>query len=186
MTDAPTPMTSHRPYLLRALYEWIADNGMTPHLLVDATRADVRVPMSAVKDGRIVLNVAERAVSGLAMDNELIRFSARFGGVSQAVSVPVGAVLAIYARETGQGMALPDEAVGEGAPAAAGDEPESARPTLSAVPSEPEGEAGRSVGETPAEAKPVEPADDNDGDDDPGDGPHRPEPRRGPHLRVVK
>ena len=174
MTDAPTPMTSHRPYLLRALYEWIADNGMTPHLLVDATRADVRVPMSAVKDGRIVLNVAERAVSGLAMDNELIRFSARFGGVSQAVSVPVGAVLAIYARETGQGMALPDEAVGEGVTAEAGDEPASARPTLSAVPSEPEGGS--------EDAKP----DDNGGDDDPGDGPDRPEPRRGPHLRVVK
>ena len=92
MSDAPR-MSSHRPYLLRALYEWIADNGMTPHLLVDATRADVQVPKGAVKDGRIVLNIADRAVSGLEMSNELIRFSARFGGVSQTVSVPVGAVL---------------------------------------------------------------------------------------------
>ena len=74
-------MTSHRPYLLRALYEWIADNGMTPHLLVDATRPHVQVPTHAVKDGRIVLNVAERAVAGLQMTNEVIRFSARFGGV---------------------------------------------------------------------------------------------------------
>src|SRR5690554_4476627 len=102
-------MTSHRPYLLRALYEWIADNGMTPHLLVDATRAGVRVPAHTVKDGRVVLNVAERAVARLAMDNEAVSFTARFGGVSQAVLVPVGAVLAIYARETGQGMALPEE-----------------------------------------------------------------------------
>ena len=107
-------MTSHRPYLLRALYEWIADNGMTPHLLVDATRPHVQVPTHAVKDGRIVLNVAERAVAGLQMTNEVIRFSARFGGVSHPVSVPVGAVLAIYARETGQGMALPDEALASG------------------------------------------------------------------------
>nr|WP_310061255.1 ClpXP protease specificity-enhancing factor [Lysobacter niastensis] len=107
-------MTSHRPYLLRALYEWIADNGMTPHLLVDATRPAVQVPMHAVKDGKIVLNIAERAVSHLEMGNDTIRFSARFGGVSHPVSVPVGAVLAIYARETGQGMALPDEALASG------------------------------------------------------------------------
>ena len=117
MTDEPVSMTSHRPYLLRALYEWIADNGMTPHLLVDATRPEVRVPVGAVKDGRIVLNVADRAVSGLEMTNDLIRFSARFGGVSQSVSVPVGAVLAIYARETGQGMALPPEENGQAGPA---------------------------------------------------------------------
>ena len=118
MTDEPVSMTSHRPYLLRALYEWIADNGMTPHLLVDATRPEVRVPVGAVKDGRIVLNVADRAVSGLEMTNDLIRFSARFGGVSQSVSVPVGAVLAIYARETGQGMALPPEDGTPGGPEA--------------------------------------------------------------------
>ncbi|MGH8073301.1 MAG: ClpXP protease specificity-enhancing factor [Lysobacter sp.] len=182
MTDAPTPMTSHRPYLLRALYEWIADNGMTPHLLVDATRPEVRVPMSAVKDGRIVLNVAERAVSGLAMDNELIRFSARFGGVSQAVSVPVGAVLAIYARETGQGMALPDEVAGDNEPAMSDEGPGNTRPTLSAVPSESTDEARPSPESAPVEARS---SGDND-DDDPGDGPDRPEPRRGPHLRVVK
>lgn len=109
MSAESSAMTSHRPYLLRALYEWIADNGMTPHLLVDATRSGVQVPMFAVKDGRIVLNVAERAVAKLEMSNEHVRFSARFGGVSHAVSVPISAVLAIYARETGQGMALPEE-----------------------------------------------------------------------------
>ena len=110
MSDAPAPrMTSHRPYLLRALYEWIADNDMTPHLLVDATRPGVRVPAHTVKDGKVVLNIAARAVAHLDMDNDAVAFTARFGGVSHAVIVPVDAVLAIYARETGQGMALPDD-----------------------------------------------------------------------------
>jgi stringent starvation protein B len=107
--EAAPRMTSHRPYLLRALYEWIADNGMTPHLLVDATRPGVRVPAHTVKDGKVVLNIAARAVAHLDMDNDAVAFTARFGGVSHAVIVPVDAVLAIYARETGQGMALPDD-----------------------------------------------------------------------------
>ncbi len=157
-------MTSHRPYLLRALYEWIADNGMTPHLLVDATRPSVQVPTHAVKDGKIVLNVAARAVSHLEMGNDVIRFSARFGGVSHPVSVPVGAVLAIYARETGQGMALPEDASLEEAELEqeqGGESAEPGAPVLSAVPSEPSPE----------------------GDDD---GPHTPTPRRGGHLRIVK
>lgn len=114
MSDAPPAMTSHRPYLLRALYEWIADNGMTPHVLVDATHAGVRVPPHTVKDGKVVLNIADRAVAKLELDNESVRFTARFGGVSQPVVVPVGAVLAIYARETGQGMALPEDIAGSG------------------------------------------------------------------------
>ena len=112
MTDGPAPgMTSRRPYLLRAMYEWIADNGMTPHLLVDASRPGVRVPAFAVNDGKVVLNVADRAVGALDMGNDEISFTARFGGVSHQVRVPIGAVLLIYARETSQGMALPDEAV---------------------------------------------------------------------------
>lgn len=168
MMEDESPMTSHRPYLLRALYEWIADNGMTPHLLVDATRPGVHVPQQAVKEGRIVLNVAQRAVSALEMSNEMISFSARFGGVSQSVSVPVGAVLAIYARETGQGMALPDDIAdegGEGRPTSAAED----RPNLSAVPDSADDGAG--------------PDADGDGDDD---GPDDPAPRRGGHLRIVK
>lgn len=162
MSESSATMTSHRPYLLRALYEWIADNGMTPHLLVDAMRPAVQVPAHAVKEGKIVLNVAARAVSHLEMGNDFIRFSARFGGVSHPVSVPVGAVLAIYARETGQGMALPEDAsLEETALDEAPEQPESASPPqLSAVPSDPP-----------------------DGDDD---GPHTPTPRRGGHLRIVK
>ena len=114
-------MTSQRPYLLRALYECIADNGMTPHVLVDARMQGVRVPTHAVQDGRIVLNIAERAVAKLDMSNESLSFSARFGGVSQAVVVPLEAVIAIYARETGQGMALPDEPRADAAPQGQGD-----------------------------------------------------------------
>lgn len=157
-------MTSHRPYLLRALYEWIADNGMTPHLLVDATRPTVQVPRSAVKDGKIVLNVAERAVQRLEMGNDVIQFSARFGGVSQSVSVPVSAVLAIYARETGQGMALPEEA------ATAEDDDE----TIDGL--------GADSGPVLLSAVPQAPSD---GDDD-DDGPDPPTPRRAGHLRIVK
>lgn len=111
MTESPSPrMTSKRPYLLRALYAWIADNGMTPHLVVDAMRPGVQVPPFAVNDGRVVLNVAERAVVGLELGNDAITFTARFGGVSHPVRVPVSAVLLIYARETGHAMALPDDA----------------------------------------------------------------------------
>lgn len=114
-------MSSNRPYLLRALYEWIADNGMTPYLLVDAAAPGLQVPASAVRDGRVVLNIAARAVVQLEMGNADIRFMARFGGVSHAIRVPVGAVLAIYAQETGQGMALPE--VGAGDSVGSDDEP---------------------------------------------------------------
>jgi stringent starvation protein B len=114
MTEEAPRMTSHRPYLLRALYEWIADNGMTPHLLVDATQPGVQVPAHTVKDGKVVLNIAERAVAQLELGIDAVRFTARFGGVSQPVKVPVAAVQAIYARETGQGRALPDDASASG------------------------------------------------------------------------
>ena len=112
MTDETLHMTSHRPYLMRALVEWINDNAMTPHVLVDATRQGVQVPASAVKDERVVLNIAERAVMRLHIDNDAVSFTARFSGVSFPVNVPIAAVLAVYARETGQGMALPDDIPG--------------------------------------------------------------------------
>lgn len=101
---SPTVMTSNRPYLLRALYEWIGDNGLTPYILVDATNTGVRVPPGAAKDGKVVLNIASRAVTQFEISNEHIRFLARFGGVSQSVDIPMVAVLAIYAQENGQGM----------------------------------------------------------------------------------
>lgn len=109
--ETPRLMTSNRPYLLRAMHEWIVDNGMTPYLLVDAQHEDLRVPASAVKDGRVVLNIAGRAVAQLHLGNREVSFMARFGGVSHSVVVPMEAIIAVYAQETGQGMGLPpDEA----------------------------------------------------------------------------
>jgi stringent starvation protein B len=105
----PAAMTSNRPYLIRAMHEWIGDNGMTPYLLVDAGFPGVVVPKQAIKDGRVVLNVAPRAVAQLELGNQFIRFMARFSGVSQSVELPIAAVQAIYAQETGQGMMLPKE-----------------------------------------------------------------------------
>ncbi len=102
-------MTSSRPYLLRALYDWIVDNGLTPHLLANATAPGIQVPGQYVKEGRIVLNIAPRAAQDLQLGSEFITFSARFGGVARGVSVPVPAVLGIYAAENGQGMAFNNE-----------------------------------------------------------------------------
>ena len=86
------------------MHEWMLDNGFTPHLVVDAKREGVRVPEAHVKDGKIVLNVSPTATRALVLGNDAVTFEARFGGVSQQLVVPVGAVLGIYARETGQGM----------------------------------------------------------------------------------
>ena len=102
-------MLSSRPYLLRALNEWIVDSGLTPHLLIDADDPMVDVPDSARQDGKVVLNISPSAVRDLLIDDELVTFVARFGGVSRAISVPTVAVQAIYARENGQGMMFPDE-----------------------------------------------------------------------------
>jgi stringent starvation protein B len=124
--------TSTKPYLLRAIYEWCTDNGYTPYLaaMVDS---QTQVPMEFVKNGEIVLNISFSATSGLKMDNDFIHFHARFAGVSREIFVPVDNVVAIYARENGQGMAFevtrkPESAEQPAAPLA---EP----PTLTAVPS---------------------------------------------------
>lgn len=102
-------MNSSRPYIMRALYEWIVDNGCTPYLLVDATRPGVEVPTQYVKDGQIVLNVSPSAVIDLQIGNEWISFNGRFGGSPTDVLLPVGAVLGVYARENGQGMVFEPE-----------------------------------------------------------------------------
>jgi stringent starvation protein B len=101
-----TTMTPNRPYLIRAMYDWICDNGLTPHLAVDAHYPGVRVPQEFVSNGQIVLNLSPSAVQGLVAGNEEIIFSARFGGIPRNLIIPVGAVLAVYARENGQGMAF--------------------------------------------------------------------------------
>lgn len=102
MTDAP--LKSRRPYLLRAMHEWISDNQQTPHIVVDATIQGVEVPRQYVQGGKIILNVSLSATSGLNLGNDGVVFRARFGAVTYDVSVPILAVLGIYARETGQGM----------------------------------------------------------------------------------
>ena len=96
-------LTSTKPYMLRAMHEWCTDNNLTPHLLV-AVDSRARVPMAYVKEGEIVLNLSYGATKDLHMDNEAIVFSARFGGVSQNLYVPIYAIKGIYARENGQGM----------------------------------------------------------------------------------
>lgn len=102
-------MTPSRPYIMRALYEWIVDNDCTPYLLVDAGITDVMVPLQYIKDGQIVLNISPGAVMGLNITNDAVIFNGRFGGVATDVFVPVGAVLGIYARENGQGMVFEAE-----------------------------------------------------------------------------
>ena len=109
-------MSSNRPYLLRAIYDWISDNDLTPYILVDAAYAGVRVPPQVVKNGQVVLNLATRAVANLDLGNEWINFQARFSGVSQVIQIPVQAVLALYAQENGQGMMFPADGEGGDTP----------------------------------------------------------------------
>tara|TARA_R110002167_G_scaffold98718_5_gene259370 strand:- start:207 stop:620 length:414 start_codon:yes stop_codon:yes gene_type:complete len=99
-------MTPSRPYLIRSLHEWIMDNLHTPYIVVDVATQGVDVPQEFVSDGQIVLNISLSAVQQLSMDNEAISFSARFGGVSRHIYVPAAAVMAIYSKETGQGMSF--------------------------------------------------------------------------------
>ena len=105
-------MTSNRPYLIRAIHEWLIDNQCTPHLLVDAEVEGVEVPRQHVKDGKIVLNLGPNAVEALSIGNQEVSFMARFGGVAQQLSIPIAAVLAIYARENGRGMMFSEEEPG--------------------------------------------------------------------------
>lgn len=117
-------MTSNKPYFLRALYEWIADNNMVPHITVDATKDHLKIPQQFVKDGQITLNISHSAANKLQMTNEFISFDARFGGVGMQVYIPVGAVSAIYARETGEGMMFDTtEEDGGGSPPPTDDKP---------------------------------------------------------------
>ena len=102
-------LTPTRPYLVRAMHEWMADNGQTPLIIVDATAAGAAVPQQHVQDGRIILNISWSATQGLVLGNEEISFSARFSGASHQVIVPIAAVQGIYARESGQGMMFQEE-----------------------------------------------------------------------------
>jgi stringent starvation protein B len=106
-------MSSNRPYLIRALYDWLVDNGTTPYLMVNTEVDGVAVPEQFVDEGRIILNVDPSAISGLELGNDLISFSARFSGKAEDILIPPSAVMGIYARENGQGMLFPEEEVNQ-------------------------------------------------------------------------
>ncbi len=141
---APPAGSSTRPYLIRALHDWCTDNGFTPYIAVYVD-ASVQVPMEYVKNNEIVLNVSFDATSGLRLGNDFIEFRARFGGVARDIVVPVDHVIAIYARENGQGMAFPipsepsgSSAEEEGAPEAAAHSPSPLKLAPSSAQGEPE------------------------------------------------
>ena len=106
-------MLSSKPYLLRAIHQWILDSACTPHLVIDASVKGVQVPQQYVKNGQIVLNISPGAVVDLSIDNEWVFFSARFGGVPMDIHVPLVAVMGIYARENGRGMMFEPESLPE-------------------------------------------------------------------------
>lgn len=132
-------MTSSRPYLVRALYEWIVDNGLTPYLLVDCATEGLAAPVEYAEDGKLVLNVAPRAVRDLQMGNDGVGFNARFGGAALDVWLPTSSLLAIYARENGQGMLFTDTDDNDPPPDGSGgdnddsDQSEGKRPQLRVV-----------------------------------------------------
>lgn len=129
-------MSPSRPYLIRALYEWILDNGQTPYILVDAEGESVVVPRQFVEGGKIVLNITPTAVQNLQLGNQFVELDARFSGTPMHVSVPVMSVLAIYARENGKGMVFTDEDGGGNEPPPEGTPPEdekAKRPQLRVV-----------------------------------------------------
>ena len=158
-------MTPRRPYVLRAFYEWLVDNELTPHLVVEADLPGVRVPEQFVQDGQIILNVAPRAVGNLELGNEAVTFSARFSGKPHSVIVPIYAVQAIYARENGAGtMFEPEE--GYDSEFEHSIEIEDEAPDLEATPI-------------------IGLAESYDGDIEPDDEPPTP-PKGRPSLKVVK
>jgi len=106
-------MTSTRPYLLRALYEWIVDNESTPHIVVDAEMPNVHVPTEYIKDGQIVLNISPRAVKDLHITNDIVEFTAHFSGAPHNIYAPMRAIIAIYARENGRGIVFDEELEGD-------------------------------------------------------------------------
>ncbi|MDH3646360.1 MAG: ClpXP protease specificity-enhancing factor [Gammaproteobacteria bacterium] len=129
--------TSRKPYLIRAMHEWICDNDLTPHIVIDASVEGVSVPRDKVTDGKLILNIGNRATEALHLGNETISFATRFAGTIQSVRLPCSAILGIYAHETGEGMIFTDDSGDVGGPdkgPGGGDlPPEPSRPKLKVV-----------------------------------------------------
>ncbi len=152
-------LTARRPYILRALYDWLLDNNLTPHLVVDATLPGVQVPLEFVSDGQIVLNIAPQAIGNLSLGDDEVRFNARFSGRPHVVIVPMYAAMAIYARENGAGTMFEPEPAYDGVIAlAASDESMTESETIL----------------------------DLESDDDPSPDDEPPRPQGRPSLRLVK
>ena len=134
-------MVSSRPYLIRAMHEWILDSDLTPYVLVDANYKDVVIPLEYVEDGKILLNISSGATQNLNLGNEFVIFSARFSGKSMEVSFPVDAALAVYAKENGRGMMFNTDGTD--------DDPPSSEPS----PTDPSMSGSSAPGSTPAPAK---------------------------------
>jgi stringent starvation protein B len=166
--DSDSQGTSTRPYLVRALHDWCTDNGFTPLLAVHVDES-VRVPMEFVKNNEIVLNVSFDATSGLRLGNEFIDFKARFGGIPRDITVPIDHVIAIYARENGQGMAFPVPTE----PSTLGTSSQEASPAPAPAPS------GLRLAGEPTAAKP-------DSDEPPSPAPSAPPAGGRPSLKRVK
>jgi len=172
MMNAPEA-TSTRPYLIRALYEWCADNGLTPYIAVLADDT-VQVPREYVQNGEIVLNIGADATGALKLGNEYVEFKARFAGVPREIMVPVDRIIAIYARENGQGMAFPMLVPGAAADGSAATDAAPAAPAPAAAP-----QAGARPGIQLVSPK-------TSASDDPPQGPASPPTRKRPALKVVK
>ncbi|WP_196141107.1 ClpXP protease specificity-enhancing factor [Aliikangiella sp. G2MR2-5] len=169
--------SSNKPYLFRAIYEWILDNGATPYILVDTTQKNVDVPVEHIQNDQIVLNASPGAVRDWFADNDAVSFSARFSGKSRQIYVPMNAILAIYAQENGQGMAFPVLETEEA------DESEEIVETDALVEDEPNKSQGLKAVESPtsSEAKDSRAKGKAQTDDKSGD-----KGRSGSHLKVIK
>jgi len=183
VTPADTQGSSTRPYLIRALHDWCTDNGFTPYLAVHVD-AGVQVPMEYVKNHEIVLNIGFEATSGLKLGNEFVEFKARFGGVAREIVVPIDHVVAIYARENGQGMAFPmpaqpTETSTDPAPAASAKPAATVRGLRLA--------SSDDAAEPAAAEPPVAAPDPSTATEPPDDGPDAPSPAPGrPSLKRIK
>ncbi len=175
-------MHSSRPYMIRAMHEWIIDNEFTPYALVDATHADVVIPREYVEDGKILLNVSPNATQNLNLGNEFILFHARFNGVSMEVSFPIDSVMAIYAKENGRGMMFKEDELSSDS-AILGSSKNNLKPSSSGPVAV---QSPNSVNETQNTEKPDSDKSNKDDFDPDGNGPSGSKPPKKPSLKIVK